>query len=371
MAAPTERRGRTQELRTQLELGFRGGSPTRDSGAVPGFQLTIRSSARPKTSDVYASYWRFAAERQDILWKRARGRTPPWTEDEVLGSFRFTNAYRATDRVSQYLIRNVIYGEGLPSTTVEVFFRVILFKLFNRIETWELLEKAFGRITYEDYCFRHYDMVLGQALKEGRRIYSAAYIMPPGQHAFGRRAKHQNNLLLLESMMKKRLPDRLAQVPSMEDGFLKLKSFPTVGDFLAYQFITDLNYSEITNFSEMEYVVAGPGARAGLRKCFVDSDGLDDSELIRWAAESQEREFERLGLQFRTLCGRRLQLIDCQNLFCEVDKYARVAHPNVAGRNGRKRIKQRYRPKPSSIVLYLPPKWRLNGRLRADGWTDG
>lgn len=32
-----------------------------------------------------------------------------------------------------------------------------------------------------------------------------------------------------------------------------------------------------------------------------------------------------LGLRFRSLAGRRLKLIDCQNLFCEVDKYARVA----------------------------------------------
>src|SRR5258707_9985183 len=41
--------------------------------------------------------------------------------------------------------------------------------------------------------------------------------------------------------------------------------------------------------------------------------------------------------------SRRLQLIDCQNLFCEVDKYARVAHPNIAGRTGRTRIKQKFR----------------------------
>ena len=30
-------------------------------------------------------------------------------------------------------------------------------------------------------------------------------------------------------------------------------------------------------------------------------------------------------VEFRDLWGRPLQLIGCQNLFCEVDKYARVA----------------------------------------------
>jgi len=70
---------------------------------------------------------------------------PPWTDDPILSHFKFTNAYRASDRVSQFLIRNVIYqGDQQPD---EVFFRTILFKLFNKIETWQRLEKAFGPLT--------------------------------------------------------------------------------------------------------------------------------------------------------------------------------------------------------------------------------
>ena len=167
-------------------------------------------------------------------------------------------------------------------------------------------------------------------MRDGRRIYSAAYIMPPGSSAFGRPAKHQNHLLLLERMMEDRLPERLAQTRTMQEGFEKLRAYPTIGDFLAYQFITDINYSEITDFSEMDFVVPGPGARDGLRKCFADPGGLNEPELIRLMADLQEQEFERLGLDFQSLWGRRLQLIDCQNLFCEVDKYARVAHPPQA-----------------------------------------
>ena len=54
-----------------------------------------------------------------------------------------------------------------------MFFRILLFKLFNKIETWELLTEAFGSITYEDYRFDHYDVVLQRALRNGRRIYSS------------------------------------------------------------------------------------------------------------------------------------------------------------------------------------------------------
>ena len=324
--------------------------------------IILRHLAPAKVSEVYESYWRFAAERQAVFFRRVRGETHPWTNNPVLGSFKFTNAYRASDRVSQYLIRHVIYRDDLPKSPPEVFFRILLFKLFNKIETWEMLERTVGPITFEDYRFAAYDDVLAHAMQAGRRIYSAAYIMPPGSRSFGRAAKHQNHLLLLESMMADRLPDRLAQTPTMQDGFEKLRAYPTIGDFLAYQFITDINYSELTDFSEMDFVVPGPGARDGLRKCFVDPGGLNEPELIRMMADLQEKEFERLGLDFQSLWGRRLQLIDCQNLFCEVDKYARVAHPSVVGKTGRARIKQKFHATPEPLELFYPPKWKLNDK---------
>jgi len=356
----------TATLPIDLPVASRAGGAPVTAAPAP---ILLSHLAPAKVSEVYESYWRFAAERQDVFFRRARGETRPWTEDVILTTYKFTNAYRASDRASQYLIRHVIYRADLPSAPREVFFRILLFKLFNKIETWELLERSFGSITFEDYRFARYDEVLARAMREGRRIYSAAYIMPPGSSAFGKPAKHQNHLLLLERMMEDRLPERLAQTRTMQEGFEKLRAYPTIGDFLAYQFITDINYSEITEFSEMDFVVPGPGARDGLRKCFVDPGGLNESELIRLMADLQEQEFERLGLDFQSLWGRRLQLIDCQNLFCEVDKYARVAHPQIAGRTGRTRIKQKFEPTPTPIELFYPPKWKLNEKIRAGADT--
>ena len=54
-------------------------------------------------------FWRFAAERQRVFWRRVQGLPPPWMHDPVLTAYKFTNAYRASDRVSQHLIRSVIY----------------------------------------------------------------------------------------------------------------------------------------------------------------------------------------------------------------------------------------------------------------------
>ena len=277
-----------------------------------------------------------------------------------MSTYKFTNAYRASDRVSQYLIRNVIYREDLPADHSETFFRILLFKLFNKVETWELLERTLGHVVYSEYSFAEYDRILSTAFDAGKKIYSAAYIMPSGRNAYGHPRKHQNHLRLIEQMMRDQLPEKIASARSMQTAFELLRAYPTIGDFLAYQFVTDVNYSEITNFSEMDFVVPGPGALDGLRKCFTDFGGLNEPELIRVMVDIQEAEFSRLELDFRSLWGRRLHLIDCQNLFCEVDKYSRVYHPDIAGISGRTRIKQKYSVSKPRISYWYPPKWGIN-----------
>jgi len=314
---------------------------------------------------VYDTYWQFVAERQEIFFRRLEGRPAPWTTDPILAQYKFTNAYRASDRVSQYLIRNVIYRADLPVCADEVFFRIILFKIFNKIETWESLEAAFGRITLEEYSFDRYDRVLTRLMTAGVAIYSAAYIMPSGGRDLGHDRKHRNHLVLLERMLADSVPQRLTACRGMQQAFELLKAYPGIGDFLAYQYVTDINYSELTDFPESEFVVPGPGALDGIRKCFIDRGGLNEPEIIKFMADRQEREFERLGLAFRSLWGRPLQLIDCQNVFCEVDKYARVRHPEIEGLSGRSRIKQRFDPKQSLPPTWYPPKWGINDALIA------
>ena len=315
-------------------------------------------------SPVYDTYWKFAAERQRVFYRRLEGRKPPWTSDPIIREYKFTNAYRMSDRVSQYLIRHVIYRDDLPNDPEEVVFRTLLFKLFNRIETWQLLEKSVGRVTYADYSYKQFDQILTRAMGRGEKIYSAAYIMPSAG-ALGHDRKHRNHLALIERMMADGLPARLGYARSMQKAFDLLRAYPTIGDFLAYQYVTDLNYSRVTDFTEMEFVIPGPGAVDGIRKCFRDTAGMPDAEVIKFMADRQEIEFERLGVEFWKLGERRLQLIDCQNLFCEVSKYARVHHPDVAGASGRTRIKQKFRPDPEPVSYWYPPKWGISVSVTA------
>lgn len=332
--------------------------------------LTIYIPLAPaKTTVVYDSYWKLAVLRQEVFFNRLKGNPYPWTDDAILMKHKFTNAYRAADRVSQYLIRNVIYNTQLPSSPREILFRILLFKLFNKIETWELLTRKFGAITIDDYNFEFYDRVLNDAIMSGRKIYSAAYIMPSGQSSFGYQRKHTNHLKLIELMLRQKLEDSLASAKTMQHAFELLKDFPGLGDFLAYQLLIDINYSPILNFSESDFVVPGPGAKGGISKCFERTGGLSEAEIIKLVTDRQEQEFERLGLSFQSLWGRPLQLIDCQNLFCEVDKYARVKHPDIKGNSDRVKIKQIFKPSNLKIDYWFPPKWNLNENIVT--WNNG
>ena len=326
-----------------------------------GLQVLI-SRRKPTPTQVFDTYWGFATERQRVFRRRVRGEPGPWTSDPVLLAHRFTNPYRAADRVSQYLIREVAYG-GTQAPD-EVLLRVVLFKLFNRIATWELLERAAGAITCETFDVGRYDAVLSGALAAGKRIYSAAYIMPAASRSSSR--KHRTHLELVSSMLVDRLPERLAEARSMEAAYELLLAYPGLGPFLAFQVVTDINYTTLLGFSEMEFVVPGPGARSGLRKCFSDPGDYDDADLIRYTADHQAEEFARRGLDFQDLWGRPLQLVDCQNLFCEVDKYARVVHPRVQGVGNRTRIKQRFRPLSDRVTVWFPPKWGINDRIASE-----
>jgi hypothetical protein len=307
---------------------------------------------------VYDSYWHFAAKRHAIYERRLADPEGPWTDDPILAAYRFTNTYRAADRVSQYLIRDVQYRPDRSQAPAEIFFRTLLFKIFNKIETWELIEAQLGPVSWQGADLAAIDALLDQAMGRGARIYSAAYIMPAPQ--LGRTRKHANHLALLARMMDDGLPARVERARSLGEVYDLLSPYPGLGPFLTFQYAVDLNYSNLLDFSEADFVVAGPGALDGISKCFEDTGGRSARLVIEHMAAVQDREFAVRGIDFKGLFGRKLQLIDCQNIFCEISKYARVAHPDVPGVSGRTRIKQSYRASPrAEPAPFFPPRWGL------------
>lgn len=323
-------------------------------------------SGDPWFPSMQDAFWWFACERQLMFERRRRGTPPPWTSDPTLARHRFTNAYRAEDRVSQYLINDVQY---VPSTLAsdapdEVAFRTLLFRMFNQIGTYEALTAALGEHpslrTWDPD--RYGDILTGYAA-HGGRIWNNAYMMTGTLNE----PKHVSFLRLLGRMNGVGLFGLLPRTASYRGVFTLLRSFRLIADFLAMQYACDLNYSTVVDFDENDFVVAGLGAVRGLEKLGM---AADPEASIRRLTASQETEFGRLGLSFPWLAGsRRLHLIDVQNLLCEFDKWTREAIPGAVAAHARRnagqraRIKQKFDASAATahapIVYRYPPKWNL------------
>jgi len=305
---------------------------------------------------VYDTYWITAAERQEIFFKKIKGELLPYTTDPIYQTYKFCNAYRASDRVSQFLIKNVIYSNKYsPEDTL---FRIFLFRLLNKIETWQLLEKKFGSIDLKSFNFERYAKALEEIKLTNIPIYGNAFILCANK-SFGFNQKHKNHLALLELIFQKdKFVNRIIQVRNLKGLFETLRELPLIGNFMAYQIAIDFNYSTFFDFDENDFTIAGPGAERGIKKCFIDLDGKSNEFVIQYMVDNQEKEFKRLGIKFKNLWGRPMHAIDCQGWFCETDKYSRVKFPEL--KSNRVRIKSEFKPSNTKIEYFYPPKWNIN-----------
>lgn len=320
-----------------------------------------KGEPRPRNG-VYELYWTFASRRQRAFERRAAGEPAPWSDDSILQTYKFCNVFRAADRVSQYLIREVAYGSETHSTADRLF-QIIAFRTFSSPRTWSALRTTLGRQPIlEDLASGAFESALELQKQAVGGLYTGAFILCATK-AYGFDAKHQNHVSLFKDMfLNQGIAARICGANSLEQVVRILETFPLMGPFMSYQTAIDINYSDVISFDEDDYTQAGPGALRGIRKAFTDIGDRSPSDIIHWMVDRQEEEFGRLGLPFGGLWGRRLHAIDCQGLFCELDKYCREAVPELI--SSRSRIKARFKPSSQPLELFFPPDWNLNERAR-------
>jgi hypothetical protein len=318
---------------------------------------------------IYDLYWYFASERQQMFQRRIAGEPGPWTSDPILREFKFCNVYRAADRVSQYMIRDVCYHDE-PCTDEDRLFQITAFRTFSKTGTWQTVRDILGRYpVLDDLADGSFGNALDQARQRNGGLYTGAFILC-ATDAYGQSAKHRNHVELFRHMfLHDQLGRRLRAVGSLRAVHELLHGYPLMGDFMSYQTTIDLNYSALIGFSENEFTQPGPGALRGIKKVFEDPGDYTPAEIVRWMTEQQHDEFARLGLLFTGLWGRPLHAIDCQGLFCETDKYCRQAAPELA--SARKRIKARFTPTSEPIRLFFPPNWGINDKLPSQPVLSG
>ena len=102
-----------------------------------------------KKSDIYSSYWFFSFLRQERFLEKINKKYKANDDDCIFNNFKFTNCYRSCDRVSQFLISNI--SNDIALDYKDVFLRTIIFKLFNKIDTWNSIEDIVGSVSVSNF----------------------------------------------------------------------------------------------------------------------------------------------------------------------------------------------------------------------------
>ncbi|WP_317207617.1 nucleotide kinase domain-containing protein [Chryseobacterium indicum] len=196
-------------------------------------------------------------------------------------------------------------------------------------------------------------------------IFNGAYMMTGSHKKYNMyMSKHAKWLKMVEyEFLKEKRIDRIINAKSLDEVYNILIECTFLGEFLAYQYMTDFNYSPVVNFDENTFVKAGIGAIRGIKKCFIDLGKYTYEDCIRFTQDNLLKYQDLYGFNsFKNLFGRELKLIDLQNCFCETDKYLRVKMPEIAVDNIR--IKQKFTKPKSKIDFYFPPKWKINNKIK-------
>lgn len=290
-------------------------------------------------------FWRFVRERQAVWYRRVvRGDDPPWTDDETLRRYRFTNVYRLLDPGTQYAIQDVLERDAPAADRV---FNVLVYRLVGRSATHA--QAGFQRL--DEFDASAFERSL-RARREARDepVFTGAYVVA-GYSSMGGADKVANVARLFGTVRDRfeGFYGELVAASGPREAYEAIRDLPGYGNFLAYQVLVDLLYpldreggEPFLPFSPNEWAAAGPGAERGLGSLLDEQADAGELEAMRWLWRNQAAEFDRMGLAFDWLrgpSGRRvdLTLADVQNCLCEFYKHRKVSL-------GTGRARRRFRP---------------------------
>lgn len=282
-------------------------------------------------------FFTYARERYQIMLRRRSGQPGPWTDDSILREFRFCNVFREDDKTTTWFREHV--REPLRDSP-HVLWATLVHRWFNRIRTMEVLNDSALGIARGEF---HPDAIrerLHHSLAPGPYITAAYMIKTPAG---------MNKIDGLLWCLGKIHPDveHLAAHMRPEEATLEgvwevLREYPYLGDFMAYEIVTDLRHTALLDHAEDIYTWAnpGPGAARGLARVEGRSLGYynrhkqaDRQQLILGMRRLLEATNDNNNWPGEWPCW---ELRDVEHTLCEFDKYDRV-------RCGQGRPKEKFR----------------------------
>lgn len=314
-------------------------------------------NSNPKINDVNLSHlYNWITERYNIhLKKDVQKISPPWTNDEVLSNFRFTNVKRYHDKETIWLIDNVCNNDEL--NIFDKLLNCIIFRIYNKHESCETI--GMPLIFDDNINFDDMIVFVDEKLKEEPKykFFTNAFFTSGTKRGLKTVVSDDKSYNTPLTMNSSHLPVRFIEylykngeeillkiidADTQKDTFDLLNSLGGIGPFLAYQIFVDLTYITEFKFTDKEFTVAGPGCRKGLKYIFDDFDGLNWDEAVFWLKDNQDKLFKKFGYNPKKLFSdipeeeRSLDVMSLENCMCEISKYIRAI-------NGEGRPRNRYK----------------------------
>lgn len=274
----------------------------------------------------------FMIKREHLRLVKEAGRSPwPWSDDDILNTYKFTNVKRAHDKTTRLLVEE-FYVPGLNDAPEIALLNCAMFRYFGTIE----FARAVG--WQEDFYPEHIKRVAKDRLAAGARVFTGAYVITnqgikaPKQDVvvdIFLKGIWENSSLLAQNAKDRKWRNVARQMQT-------IKGFGGTG-FMTKEVLLDTMFTSFWPgpvLDRDDWCPAGPGARRGINRLL----GRDlKVSMKEEGALYYMREIFALRESFWPNDWVKLELHDIQFQLCEFDKYERV-------RLGQGRPRSKYHP---------------------------
>lgn len=263
-------------------------------------------------------YW--IKERHQIYLRRKLGNPKPWTTDEVLQNYFFTNPYRENDKVTNWF-RTHIRDPLTKEKNNNVLFATVAFRWFNKPEPTGniLLERGL----LERWNTKRAIKYIGDESRK-QAVFTGAYMIKAGNGEPGCKVPNVCNAIEAVWKDRKRLVQVCKDTNSLESIWKELCQFMYLGPFMSYEVVTDLRWTHLLNHApdRRTWANPGPGCWRGLARM----NGLNIKGRAAEKVKNPQLEMQRL----MKMVNRKLpfmpkfEMREVEHSLCEFDKYERL-----------------------------------------------